>query len=557
MSVSCFYVGMQSIVESTFALPFVIQATQGTTVRFSGKARTGNEEIDLPPLLSYTGDKVGTQTWQTGLSSIHSYVITYCASFSLPSGDMELTGVVTLWSPDDTATIKFASLSCNVGYAKKGGENGATNSITPPTGLWSKLEAERPGVILHMGDAVYADDVYKAAMASEFTADDIYGLYAQHYIKTFSRHSSPQMRAMRNAQNAFILDDHEVSNNFGSKAFMEDKKNILGEERKEANKQARVVHQALRAASAYELGVDNGTWKRFYNIGKYRVVFLDERVERWTYNKFQDKTTDDAFVNNQIGWFASVVKACVTRDNTLIVVSPRPIGITPPWLSGDDDLLNAATLDNTQQLLRSLTAPNVDPQKTLILSGDAHQTMLIDITNANGELVARQMVSSAISRASRSENLLSKLKHFIRHVPVFSLQEEFTFELSSWSMDINFGIVEKDQLRQVIHGEFVKHYELMAQLVWLMVLGIGVLCAVGLLVTGGFDIVFLRLFQDRKWNDETAIDRAMNRIPILTGRSRLQRYLGILLILETIAVTIGVVSSGIGGICVAALRRSQ
>ena len=295
-------------------------------------------------------------------------------------GTKEVRGTFALVGELARDELRFGFVSCNDNCAPS-----AWNAYRAQgrETAWPALGDERVDVLVHCGDQVYADGVYAAARAgasAEMCAARLRELYASTYAEPW------QARAMRNALNVAILDDHEVADGYGVA-------------RLEPSYYVALALAAYRAyqcdlrANAFDASTESYSFVQ--RVGKYTLVALDERSPM--------VRTGVAVDERAVELVAGAARDARRDARELIVVSPRPLVFLDPVCSavlgavasdGKDALMHPRNMAGTLRLRDALLHHRALGGRACVVSGDVHCAFVQTHAGALDELVV-----SGVSRA--------------------------------------------------------------------------------------------------------------------------------------------------------------
>ncbi len=178
-----------------------------------------------------------------------------------------------------TAAMNLAAVSCN--FPSRRGN----------TDLWADLRDQYvlPGkldLVLHMGDQVYGDNAFDQAMSiaqdkriiKPAKEETILDLYRNLYRAAWNYPATREVLA--NVSNLMIWDDHEIRDDWGSRA---DDRNAKSQEYYVGTLARRVFREYQRQLwndFAVDLNPESGFEHHFHKWGGIGVIFLDERGGR-------------------------------------------------------------------------------------------------------------------------------------------------------------------------------------------------------------------------------------------------------------------------------------
>ena len=276
----------------------------------------------------------------------------------------------------------------------------------PEPPVWAEIRAERPDVLLLLGDNVYLerDDHTDAAML----AMDLRSQYAAQFAQPGFADLVADLRA-RDAHLEAIYDDHD----------------FVGDNRCGASC-AEGLRQAARAEfiAAFAPVCTGADVYRHRRLGPVDLVVLDERYYRTV---LQASATDpDAILGAaQWAWFEGVVQRCAAPY--LVVASSTTL-----HSFGDQSWEQyPAAFARMTSLLRGRTG-------ALVVSGDAHRNAAYD------ESGVIEIVTSAVAQRSRSFGNVRRnygvltFESAALRVELRSLKVggrfDFTVPMSNWSL---------------------------------------------------------------------------------------------------------------------------
>jgi hypothetical protein len=280
--------------------------------------------------------------------------------------------------------LRFGFVSCNDNcaptewnaYRRRGAES-----------AWPALCGERVDIIVHCGDQVYADSVHQAARAgagSEVCLAMLHELYTTTYAE------SSQARAMRNALNVAILDDHEVADGYGVMP--------IDPSYAELALSAYRAYQCDLRANAFCAATDDYSFVE--RIGKYVLVALDERSSMLRSGVSLDERA--------VQLVARSAREARREAHELIVVSPRPLVYLDPVSTlvcgaiasdGRDALMHPKNMPGTFRLRAALLEHRALGGRACVVSGDVHCAFVQTHNGFGSGAELEEMVTSGVSRA--------------------------------------------------------------------------------------------------------------------------------------------------------------
>ena len=304
----------------------------------------------------------------------------YVAAFGIErvSGTFVLVGAR---ARDD---LRFGFVSCNDNcaptewntYRRRGTES-----------AWPALCDELVDVIVHCGDQVYADSVYDAARAGA-GSEECLAMLSELYTTTYAE--SSQARAMRNALNVAILDDHEVADGYGVVPIDPSYAAL-------ALSAYRAYQCDLRANAFCAATEDYSFVER---IGKYVLVALDERSSMLRSGVAVDE--------HAVQLVARSAREARREARELIVVSPRPLVYLDPVSTlvcsaiasdGRDALMHPSNMHGTLRLRGALLEHRAQGGSACVVSGDVHCAFVQTHSGVCSGGTLEELVTSGVSRA--------------------------------------------------------------------------------------------------------------------------------------------------------------
>lgn len=455
--------------EDKYIMRFLTESKDNSNVTINIKFFRNNEYIECVEydingltLIEYDCDSIMVDSFDL-LNPINKYFVKYIVYHE---DKFLFNGSFSIIKKDYNGYLKFASVSCNAN--KKFNDNNDYNLSRSKYGskLWSKLRETRPDIIFHCGDQIYGDYIYKKNIgydkkSKKYDHKLIYDKYAQLYRTSYGENA--QGDAMRNSLNIMILDDHEISDGFGTpKAFSflrcksQTKNNKHFHQYYKSGMRAYLNYQYQTMFNVDEILIKNAlvgniSMSNKIAIGKYQIIMLDERYE--LYHKqciFSDET---------LKWIDNTLKNSNKKET--IIVSPRPIGhlnsvnalLQGIIISdGVDELLHHMHLKKTLKLLDILYKYKND-KKYILVSGDVHKTFINDITRkGDNEPFLKQITASGITVLPRDGlNPFVKFVHNIQQKLIFfNLPNYKISKRRKESNKNNFGLIISDKLDNYI-----------------------------------------------------------------------------------------------------------
>jgi len=373
-------------------------------------------------------------------------------------------------TPSDNDVNKhIAFVSCN--YPERMGKKN----------LWKDLadracfivgQDQRIELIIHGGDQIYSDDGHDAYPnclqrieekgLSHICQDDLeYMLeeYRKMYRSVWSMEH--QKRAMANASNIMICDDHDYFDDAGS---LEPHWNPHSKEHLIA-RIARQVYWEYQRQLLEDIPFDDSTrmqehfWKRSEGYSqnihpRIGLLMLDLRAGRMF-----DRSTEEPFLGkSQWQDIENEFKNEFWRKDVLLVVTPVPFVFLGPntcdfWVRVSDylnDLMDQwAYREHREEQRRFLNLlkqwkEQKKGREVLIVAGDAHFGFESKVLNSDGSLFCRQFTSSGITNAPPPYLATSGIYYLSRFED--TVNEDYKFTHTSWITTQNYGIISLDHL---------------------------------------------------------------------------------------------------------------
>lgn len=240
-------------------------------------------------------------------------------------------------------------------------------------GNWKLIHDESPELIIHMGDQIYADGVFKSGK-------DIEKRIRFLYIHTYA--NQWQGVSMRNSLNMMIADDHEALDGFGNP---EKKINSANE------KYSEYIETAVNMYVKYQPTLATPEFGSFnFQYGGYEIICIDMRLD---YNKFGHVMSDRIleFTENVLS---------TTSQNDVIMILPRPLIIISKEMAElikkrteyADMLMSPGNQERTKRFIDLMD--QYDKNYTVVC-GDSHLGLKMDIRLKNKTIT--QYITSGIT----------------------------------------------------------------------------------------------------------------------------------------------------------------
>ena len=393
--------------------------TNSTFIKLEGK----NKKINVLDFYKYSNNfiySVFIELDSTNKTQKYNYVF------------KNLSGSFKIFSANEHK-IKFGFVSCNDNDSKNLSEKWKKYNF-PGKSLWKKTKNEKFDIIIHLGDQVYADDIYNlfinAKSKKEITnvKNKLFDLYISSYLDL------DQSYTMRNCLNFGLCDDHEFVNGFGTPTFKE--KNYIND------KYLSFMKENLMIISLIPKDIIN---KKLFsyniNVGIFNIILLDTRLSFYYY-----KTR---FSNEIINY----TKRNLKKGNKNLIILPSPLYHYSNLVSNIggyfySDIADSSTskynYENSEKFKKILF--NSDANFIKIISGDIHKTFIQDHKDPNSNRIINELVTSGISsRTIGDENIFYKLINlfgeFISFDSFYNVKNRRNYSLYN-----NYGILENGTL---------------------------------------------------------------------------------------------------------------
>lgn len=361
------------------------------------------------------------------------------------------TGVFLIVSPNSTDKLKFVIVS--------GNDINLSNYNSQKENLWQKIEEKNPDVILHIGNQIYGDYIYKKGIGKtcdiedgfNYNYDIIYNEYASLYRKTYS--DEIQGKVMRLSLNIMIMNDHDIINNFGTPhtEYTNDNKYFtpyyFNGMRAYINYQYQ-LHSNITDQYMRKLLNGMGEIHFCLNIGKYKLIGLDERYE--LYHK------KILFSDNQLRWLRTILAINESDNYNVIILSSKPFGNMSTGNAyvksfieneGNDELLHPNNSTRTQMLL-DIIYKKKDVYKFAVATGSVKNTYINEISSATDGLpFIKQLAINNLNTKVLQCGIFSIFMEWIREY-----EQSFIFNNYTISKKImlkncgnSFGFIEDDK----------------------------------------------------------------------------------------------------------------
>ena len=359
-------------------------------------------------------------------------------------------GSFPIISPNYKKSLKIASVSCN------------KNKIDD---IWNQLKDQNPDIILHAGNQIYGDYIFDQLIGKNQEKHNINMIYNEYANLYRSVYNEPiQAEAMRNSLNLMVLEANDIYNSFGSKRSIANKLNLDFTPYYSAGMKAYLNYQyqlyndlytdfdvdEIDGYQSINLAIDDlsniiiGDSNIFYsvNYGNYTFIMMDERHELYHKNI--------SISDSQLSWIKNIIKK--TECKRIIIVSPRPIGITSKNIAriygyisseGTDDLLHPDNYDQTIKFLDIIKNHSFG-KDIKIISGYNKNAFINDIKIDKYPLT-EQLICGAI--AYNDNSLIKRLSEWlVNNIDKLEI-DKYTFgEKQKISYNNTFGYIENDKL---------------------------------------------------------------------------------------------------------------
>ncbi len=344
----------------------------------------------------------------TGLIPGHRYSVTLT---NLPGQP-----VATFRAIDASRRLRIGVVSCNdVGYRPKSAADDVWSDLA------AAVEADELDLVIHCGDQIYADDVYRDA--NEYPDDDplerVAVWFRNRYRETWRRPTT--RRVLARVPNLMMWDDHEVVDDFGDLPEHRDGAAQAAKPaaRKRIRRARQVAETAWNVCREYQGALHGGSppgapfghEAHGHVFGPVAVFLLDARGGR----AFQRDARYPYLSSAQWNTLSRFLSKSAKDARALVLVSPTPVVfLGPEWTDAHeglpiwpDDLrghwsykefakeqrLLLQALDSWRQL-----APG---RQVLIVGGDVHvghkSTIYKVEKNGAKRAIMQQLVASSIS----------------------------------------------------------------------------------------------------------------------------------------------------------------
>ncbi|MEM7396638.1 MAG: alkaline phosphatase D family protein, partial [Verrucomicrobiota bacterium] len=228
--------------------------------------------------------------------------------------------------------------------------------------------------LIMMGDQIYADDLN--AFNPDKSVDQFYKRYQDAFGQEHLR------KLMSRVPTYMTLDDHEIEDNWPSKASEKDWKTVYP--------------NAIHAYQAYQLshspnipvkdgrlqGTPKSLWYN-YTDGCCDVFVTDSRTERWLDNPDGPTIIGEDQMKALNKWLAD------GSDRVKLIVTSVPFA---PEMRGDNSDKWGGFPSQRTELLEHIEKNQI--KRVVFLSGDVHASMAIKLTSPSG-LIIGSVISSA------------------------------------------------------------------------------------------------------------------------------------------------------------------
>lgn len=299
--------------------------------------------------------------------------------------------------PDASAMARVAFVSCN--------DNPATSTLEwnkyhdGHAGGWEQLlMLDRPQLVVHLGDNVYADQVWLDYSEGHIDLLQAGVRLARLYQRSFS--SAAQGTVMRSAHNLMMIDDHDVAKGFGAPA--------LGISSAGSQKQYNYIQLALRLAEHFCMKAEPYQFCGTLYVPCDTRRALDAHTER-----FPDELINA--VDRRLAHVATGDKA--------VVCLPQPLVNASSWFArllvaaghsdGYDESLHPLNEEGMLRFRKVLAkhSARLGEGGLRVVAGDIHvgrqQTHHVKLADGSWAVV-EEAISSPITRVPRKRE---KLRH--------------------------------------------------------------------------------------------------------------------------------------------------
>jgi hypothetical protein len=387
----------------------------------------------------------------------------YTVRFEVENGEERQARVHTA----DGATLRVAAVSCH--------DAGHPPAVDLWAGIADLAQHGTLDAIFHMGDQVYADQVFDAGVralralprsAWPQREAAILEDYRDLYRTAWSR--APVQRALAQASNLMIWDDHEVVDGFGDRTDVTQPNSA---EHFVAGCGWRVFHEYQRqlwdaGAERAPAGAEEGFWCRW---GQIAALFLDVRGGRGfrAFDREQPEVPQPLLSPAQWARIRQVLiphGGPLDEVRILLVVSSLPVVYAGKQATEDlllrkepDDVRGHwAYKSHAAEQHRLLTALRhwkeaASSREVVLLGGGVHLGSRIEISYATtrGPRSMQQIIASPVHREPEPASKLALLSPCLMHPgePRHTQPPDFTWRARSVIREPNYALLELDAER--------------------------------------------------------------------------------------------------------------
>lgn len=315
--------------------------------------------------------------------------------------------------------------------------------------LWLRVAEEHPDIVVHLGDNVYGDDIFRAMSrkGKGLQISAVYEAYNNLYLDTFARWA-PHLLG---ASHYFVMDDHDIVNGAACGTYRPGTtQNRIASVARDVYERHNPIETSHVPALGRDCYVSDGyiaedsmgvTWTkldahtmmitvpRYYSNGKplfsgFFKTLQEVMLREGEYNRDTVSTSMTSSANGEVVFESDdhhpnkITKLLICFSTAPI---PRPSGISAAaykTVYGTDGLWTNSDVEILYDRLFVLLASRQGSLKIILVGGDLH--IGVDATVTKGEYSFQVCVSSPISnQPTDGEKLLATGIRKVTHIGDF------------------------------------------------------------------------------------------------------------------------------------------
>ena len=347
----------------------------------------------------------------------------------------------------NTERMNVAAVSCN--FPSRNGENDMWGDLRDRFVVPNDVD-----LLLHVGDQVYGDSVFDKAMsiirlnnpkgkkAQDEAISELYrGLYRKNWTE-------PTIRSvLANVSNLMIWDDHEIRDDWGSRADDSNPEKPAYRIGSLARDVYREYQRQLWDDAFSSSAPTSSDEQHFHSWGKIGILFVDQRGGR-SFGKDNVRPYLGTRQWNDI--VKQLTGGELSKVRALIVVTSVPLVYLSSSMTDLGDFLVNDLLDHWShpkytkeqiemiRALRDWKDADDGQRELLVVGGDVHVGANTDIKH-NNKTIFRQLITSPITNHPPKTFLFIGLKSLIKDEA--RLSESYSFKHTNLTNLRNYGII--------------------------------------------------------------------------------------------------------------------